>query len=234
MLDSALHPHLLAPPALPANAEEARLQATCWREPAFALTQSKILRTLVAKCLKLEGSVHIAAIGSLLSKPEPNMTPVDDGIVTGYAVELGVLDGELRGRPSAPGIVANGRRHLKSSVAVSVFSWEPTDTDIHSYEIRELNGRAYIPKLVPVQLRGGRIIQSVLLCAVPSHKGYVGHLPYFTRAAIIATSPSGTAGTSLEYLKNLVRSRALISSTSDTDIDGVMSNLSLFTKEDKA
>jgi cation transport protein ChaC len=66
---------------------------------------------------------------------------------------------------------------------------------------REMPRRVYAPRLLRVQLRGGREVKALAFLADPTHPAYVRELDLHGRARLVAQG-IGQRGTAVDYIRN--------------------------------
>jgi cation transport protein ChaC len=147
------------------------------------------------------GSLWVFGYGSLMWSPCFAYREKQPARVHGYHRALCILSTRYRGTRLKPGLVMGlcrggscwgmAFRVPRGSVARCLARlWS-----------REMPRRVYEPRLIPVQLRGGRRVRALAFVADPAHPSYVRELDLHGRARLVAQG-IGQRGPCVEYIRN--------------------------------
>jgi cation transport protein ChaC len=150
------------------------------------------------------GDIWVFGYGSLIWDPKFPVVESRTAVLHGYRRSLCILSIRNRGTAECPGLVVGlerggscvGRAHRVAAEHVE-------DTIAYLHE-RELATHSYIPKKLPISLQSGERIKAVTFVARVKHPQYAGGLSE-TRQAELIVQGHGPYGTSLDYLRNVIR-----------------------------
>jgi len=147
-----------------------------------------------------DGSLLLAAYGSLPLKPEPDSRLEGAGWILGYRKDLCISVTRCRGTPDHPGRVA-GLIPDDSARAMAMVTKATGQHDrfLAGLAARELNGLGYDPAVLTCEMTTGE--RKLVLGFVASiwHRDFQQE-PVDVRAPIVAAS-KGTCGSNMEYLE---------------------------------
>jgi cation transport protein ChaC len=123
------------------------------------------------------------------------------GRVHGYHRALCILSTRYRGTSRKPGLVMGLCRGGSCwGMAYRVHA-EGVRRALARLWKREMPRRVYAPRLLRVQLRGGREVKALAFLADPTHPAYVRELDLHGRARLVAQG-IGQRGTAVDYIRN--------------------------------
>jgi glutathione-specific gamma-glutamylcyclotransferase len=147
------------------------------------------------------GDLWIFGYGSLMWSPGFRYAERRPGILRGYHRALCILSRRHRGTPDRPGLVmglcpggscwgmafrvpAQRARHVLSAL------WR-----------REMRGKVYRPRRVPVTIASGRRVRALAFVADTGHRQFVRELDLHGRARLVAQG-IGQRGRCVDYIRN--------------------------------
>ena len=147
-----------------------------------------------------KGELWVFGYGSLMWSPCFGYTRKALGRAHGYHRALCILSTRYRGTRRKPGLVMGLCRG--GSCWGVAYRLEPQRTRraLASLWSREMLRRVYAPRLIPVRLRGGRIVRALAFIADPGHPAYVGELDLHGRARLVAQG-IGARGPCVDYIR---------------------------------
>ncbi|MDP5220410.1 gamma-glutamylcyclotransferase [Ruegeria sp. 2205SS24-7] len=151
-----------------------------------------------------QGDLVIAAYGSLPDRPEAGMEAVSRAMLPGFRKSMCVRVASCRGSPDAPGLVAGLIPEAGSAaMAMLMQAADPTDPILaQRLSLRELNGKAYTPLVVHLDLPDGSARLALGFAAE------VWHCDFWTGPAEVAAGliakASGECGANEAYLDAVV------------------------------
>lgn len=154
--------------------------------------------------MSAQEDLWVFGYGSLMWDPSFPYVENVAGRVFGYHRALCLLSVRNRGTPEKPGLVvaldAGGSCWGRT---FRVAAHEVEATRAYLWE-REMYTGAYRPLDVPVRLQDGRCITALTFGACPGHPQHV-HPETPERSAELVLQGIGSYGTSLDYLRNVIR-----------------------------
>ena len=148
-----------------------------------------------------EGDLWVFGYGSLMWSPGFSYRQKSLGRVHGYHRALCILSTRYRGTSRKPGLVMGLCRGGSCwGVAYRVHA-EGVRRALARLWKREMPRRVYAPRLLKVQLRGGREVKALAFLADPTHPAYVRELDLHGRARLVAQG-IGQRGTAVDYIRN--------------------------------
>lgn len=148
-------------------------------------------------------SMWVFGYGSLLWNPGFEVAESVIGTLPGYARSFCMRSIHHRGSVEAPGLVLaldEQVGHACTGLALRVAEGHEEATLAYLRE-RELVSAAYLEKWLPVDLKDGRRVETLVYVIDETHEQYCGGLPLEEQAGIIATAHGGR-GPNSEYLWN--------------------------------
>ncbi len=149
------------------------------------------------------GDFWVFGYGSLMWQPGFAFTEARPALLRGYHRDFCIFSHHYRGTPAAPGLVlglapGGSCRGLAFRVACG-------EADrVRAYlDERELIGYAYLPRTLPVAIKGASVAAYTFV-ADSGHPQYAGNLGIEAAAEIIMRA-EGVAGLNRDYLINTVR-----------------------------
>ncbi|HQU68234.1 MAG TPA: gamma-glutamylcyclotransferase [Albidovulum sp.] len=144
--------------------------------------------------------------GSLLWEPGFDFTEKVMARLDGWHRSFCMRSIHHRGTEAEPGLVlaldaASGGACTGLAFGVAP---EKAESVLAYLRERELISSAYLERLLPVTLAGGRMVEAVAYVIDPDHVQYCGGLPLDEQAAIIARARGGR-GENRDYLWNTAR-----------------------------
>ena len=148
-----------------------------------------------------EGDLWVFGYGSLMWSPGFSYRQKLLGRVHGYHRALCILSTRYRGTSRKPGLVMGLCRGGSCwGMAYRVHA-EGVRRALARLWKREMPRRVYAPRLLRVQLRGGREVKALAFLADPTHPAYVRELDLHGRARLVAQG-IGQRGTAVDYIRN--------------------------------
>jgi cation transport protein ChaC len=145
----------------------------------------------------------VFAYGSLMWQPGFAYRRVAPALLRGYHRAFCIYSHHYRGTPDRPGLVLG----LARGGACRGLAFEVAEAEaaaVRGYlDERELVNYAYIARMLPVAIEGGRVMAYTFV-ADAQHGQYAGALPVDEAAAIIMAA-QGCAGLNRDYLINTIR-----------------------------
>jgi cation transport protein ChaC len=147
------------------------------------------------------GDLWVFGYGSLMWSPGFSYIQKTHGRIHGYHRALCILSTRYRGTKRKPGLVMGlcrggscwgmaYRVHADSVRRALARLWQ-----------REMPRRVYAPRLLQVQVAGGRRVRALAFLADPTHPAYVRELDLHGRARLVAQG-IGQRGTAVDYIRN--------------------------------
>jgi cation transport protein ChaC len=148
-----------------------------------------------------KGDLWVFGYGSLMWSPGFSHIQKARGRIHGYHRALCILSTRYRGTKRKPGLVMGlcrggscwgmaYRVHADSVRRALARLWQ-----------REMPRRVYAPRLLQVQIAGGRQVRALAFLADPTHPAYVRELDLNGRARLVAQG-IGQRGTAIDYIRN--------------------------------
>jgi cation transport protein ChaC len=148
-----------------------------------------------------KGDLWVFGYGSLMWSPGFAYRQKARGRIHGYHRALCILSTRYRGTKRKPGLVMGlcrggscwgmaYRVHADGARRALARLWK-----------REMPRRVYAPRLLRVQLAGGRYVRALAFLADPTHPAYVRELDLHGRARLVAQG-IGQRGTAVDYIRN--------------------------------
>ncbi len=142
--------------------------------------------------------------GSLMWDPRFDHVEAVPGRLHGYHRALCLLSVRNRGTPETPGlVVALDRGGSCRGIAFRVAAPAVAATRAYLWQ-REMYTNAYRPLTVPLRLDDGRRVVALTFAASPGHPQHVRPATPEHAAALVVQG-RGAYGTSLDYLRNVIR-----------------------------
>lgn len=150
------------------------------------------------------GDLWVFGYGSLMWDPGFPYAEAHHARVFGYHRALCLLSVRNRGTPEQPGLVlALDRGGSCHGIAFRVAPEDEEPTRLYLWE-REMYTGAYRPALLAASLGGTRRVKALTFVARPDHQQYF-HAETAEQAAALVAQGRGAYGTSLDYLRNVIR-----------------------------
>src|SRR6266850_6419866 len=151
-----------------------------------------------------KGDLWVFGYGSLMWSPGFSYRQKARGRIHGYHRALCILSTRYRGTKRKPGLVMGlcrggscwgmaYRVHADSVRHALARLWQ-----------REMPRRVYAPRLLQVQIAGGRQVRALAFLADPTHPAYVRELDLHGRARLVAQG-IGQRGTAVDYIRNTLQ-----------------------------
>ena len=143
----------------------------------------------------------IFGYGSLMWSPGFRYAERRPGIVRGYHRALCILSRRHRGTPEKPGLVMGlcpGGSCWGMAFRVSA---RQVPHVLASLWRREMRGKVYLPRRVPVALAPGRRVRALAFVADTAHPQFVRELDLRSRARLVAQGV-GRRGRCVDYIRN--------------------------------
>src|SRR6185436_9932303 len=157
----------------------------------------------LAKFLSIvpRGDLWIFGYGSLMWSPDFPHAERKIGLVHGYHRALCILSSRYRGTPAKPGLVMGLCRGGSCwGMAFRVAAGGAKEALDYLWK-REMLNRVYMPKLVPVALRGSQRVKALAFVADTEHRQFVRELDIEKRARLVAQG-IGQRGHCVDYIRN--------------------------------
>jgi glutathione-specific gamma-glutamylcyclotransferase len=157
----------------------------------------------LAKFLTLvpRGDLWVFGYGSLMWSPEFTFVERKRGRVHGYHRSLCILSSRYRGTPEKPGLVMGLCRGGSCwGMAFRVPAGDAKQV-LDALWQREMLGKVYMPRMVPVSLQGAQRVHAVAFVADTTHRHFVDELDVDGRAKLVAQG-SGQRGRCVDYIRN--------------------------------
>ena len=148
-----------------------------------------------------KGDLWIFGYGSLMWSPCFSYEAKALGRAHGYHRALCILSTRYRGTLRRPGLVMGLCRGGSCWGMAFRISRAHVRRALARLWAREMTRRVYHPRLVAVQLRGGRTIRALAFVADPTHSAYVDELDLHGRAKLVAQG-IGARGPCVDYIQN--------------------------------
>jgi cation transport protein ChaC len=149
------------------------------------------------------GDLWIFGYGSLMWAPEFRPAERSFGRLHGYHRALCILSMRYRGTLKRPGLVMGLCRGGSCwGVALRVRGPHVRATLEHLWR-REMPRRVYMPRLLAVRIRGGRLVRALAFVANPEHPHFVHELALPELARLVAQGV-GERGHCVEYIANTI------------------------------
>ena len=113
----------------------------------------------------LDGSIElVAGYGSLRNIPEPGLTYLGRGILSGFTKQFNVVERKVRGTPTYPGRVLGLAADPFGAASTALFRIRPTtrQSALAGLWVRELSGLPYAPRVLNVQDENGAWCQAIV------------------------------------------------------------------------
>jgi cation transport protein ChaC len=147
------------------------------------------------------GDLWVFGYGSLMWSPDFQHVERRIGLVHGYHRALCILSSRYRGTPEKPGLVMGLCRGGSCwGMAFRVVAGGAKEALDYLWA-REMLNRVYMPKLVPVALRGARRVKALAFVADTEHRQFVRELDIEKRARLVAQG-IGQRGHCVDYIRN--------------------------------
>ena len=147
------------------------------------------------------GDLWVFGYGSLMWSPEFPFEERRPGLIHGYHRALCISSSRYRGTLKKPGLVMGLCRGGSCwGMAFRVHNRRAKEV-LDTLWRREMLGRVYIPKFVPVAVRGAQRVQALAFVADEDHKHFVRELDINGRARMVAQGV-GQRGACVDYIRN--------------------------------
>jgi len=148
-----------------------------------------------------KGELWVFGYGSLMWSPGFSYSQKARGRVHGYHRALCILSTRYRGTKRRPGLVMGLCRGGSCwGMAFRVHAARARHALGRLWQ-REMPRRVYAPRLLRVQLGGGREVRALAFLADPTHPAYVRELDLHGRARLVAQG-IGQRGPCVDYIRN--------------------------------
>jgi cation transport protein ChaC len=148
-----------------------------------------------------KGDLWVFGYGSLMWSPGFSYIQKARGRIHGYHRALCILSTRYRGTKRKPGLVMGLRRGGSCwGMAYRVHADRVRRALARLWQ-REMPRRVYAPRLLQVQIAGGRYVRALAFLADPTHPAYVRALDLHGRARLVAQG-IGQRGTAIDYIRN--------------------------------
>ena len=148
-----------------------------------------------------KGDLWVFGYGSLMWSPGFSYSQKTRGRIHGYHRALCILSTRYRGTKRKPGLVMGLCRGGSCwGMAYRVHA-EGVRRALARLWQREMPRRVYAPRLLQVQIPGGRQVRALAFLADPTHPAYVHELDLHGRARLVAQG-IGQRGTAVDYIRN--------------------------------
>jgi cation transport protein ChaC len=165
------------------------------------------------------GDLWVFGYGSLMWSPGFRYREKSIGLLHGYRRTLCILSHRYRGTPERPGLVLGLEPGGSCRGMVYRVARRAAPRVLAELWRREMQGRAYTPRLVGVRLADARVVRALAFVADLRHPQYAGGLARRQTAQLVAQGV-GQRGACTEYLHNtLEHMRAL--GMRDARLEGV-------------
>ena len=155
------------------------------------------------QALPTDTDLWVFAYGSLMWDPRFPFVAQTLGLLRGYHRRFCLYSVRHRGTPETPGLVF-GLDHggsCRGMVYRVAAARVPEVLEI--LWAREMSGAVYRPRLLPVRLADGRLVDACAFVVDRGHAQYCGCLTMEAAAAVIRRGV-GQSGTNIDYLANTV------------------------------
>jgi glutathione-specific gamma-glutamylcyclotransferase len=147
------------------------------------------------------GQFWVFGYGSLMWSPDFPYSERNTGRVHGYHRALCILSSRYRGTPEKPGLVMGLCRGGSCwGMAYRVRAGQAKEVLDMLWQ-REMVNRVYMPRFVPVSMKGTRRIHSLAFVADTSHRQFVRELDVEQRARLVAQG-IGQRGRCVDYIRH--------------------------------
>ena len=148
-----------------------------------------------------KGDLWVFGYGSLMWSPGFSYKQKTRGRVHGYHRALCILSTRYRGTKRKPGLVMGLCRGGSCwGMAYQVHAAGVRRALARLWK-REMPRRVYAPRLLQVQIPGGRQVRALAFLADPTHPAYVHELDLHGRARLVAQG-IGQRGTAVDYIRH--------------------------------
>jgi cation transport protein ChaC len=148
-----------------------------------------------------KGDLWVFGYGSLMWSPGFSYSQKARGRIHGYHRALCILSTRYRGTKRKPGLVMGLCRGGSCwGMAYRLHAGEVRRALVRLWK-REMPRRVYAPRLLLVQIAGGRHVRALAFLADPTHPAYVRELDLHGRARLVAQG-IGQRGTAVDYIRN--------------------------------
>ena len=148
-----------------------------------------------------KGDLWVFGYGSLMWSPGFSYIQKARGRIHGYHRALCILSTRYRGTKRKPGLVMGLCRGGSCwGMAYRVHADRVRRALARLWQ-REMPRRVYAPRLLQVQIAGGRQVRALAFLADPTHPAYVRELDLHGRARLVAQG-IGQRGTAVDYIRN--------------------------------
>jgi len=148
-----------------------------------------------------KGDLWVFGYGSLMWSPGFSYIQKARGRIHGYHRALCILSTRYRGTKRKPGLVMGLCRGGSCwGMAYHVHAHGVRRALARLWQ-REMPRRVYAPRLLQVQIAGGRQVRALAFLADPTHPAYVRELDLHGRARLVAQG-IGQRGTAVDYIRN--------------------------------
>jgi cation transport protein ChaC len=148
-----------------------------------------------------KGDLWVFSYGSLMWSPCFSYEAKAPGRAHGYHRALCILSTRYRGTLRRPGLVMGLCRGGSCWGMAFRVARGQIRRALARLWAREMPRRVYHPRLVAVQLRGGRTVRALAFVADPTHSAYVDELDLQGRAKLVAQG-IGMRGPCVDYIQN--------------------------------
>ncbi len=159
------------------------------------------MRLAEFRALLPRGDLWIFGYGSLMWAPCFAYRHKTLGRAHGYHRALCILSTRYRGTLRKPGLVMGLCRGGSCWGMAFRVPARDVERGLRRLWYREMPRRVYQPRLVPVQLAGGRTVRALAFVADPTHSSYVDELDLHGRARLVAQG-IGVRGPCVDYIQN--------------------------------
>lgn len=157
----------------------------------------------IASCLALDRDIWVFAYGSLMWDPGFAHSETAPALLKGYHRRFCLYSHQYRGTPERPGLVLGlDRGGACKGIAYRIAAQAAEPVLCYLWE-REMRGRTYRPKEVPVRLPRG-MVKALAFIVDRRHPQYAGELSIEETARLILQG-IGHRGHCRQYLENTVR-----------------------------
>ncbi|MFL6563377.1 MAG: gamma-glutamylcyclotransferase [Burkholderiales bacterium] len=148
-----------------------------------------------------KGDLWVFGYGSLMWSPGFSYSQKGRGRIHGYHRALCILSTRYRGTKRKPGLVMGLCRGGSCWGMAYRLHGDEVRRALARLWKREMPRRVYAPRLLQVQIAGGRQIRALAFLADPTHPAYVRELDLHGRARLVAQG-IGQRGTAVDYIRN--------------------------------
>jgi cation transport protein ChaC len=145
----------------------------------------------------------IFGYGSLMWSPGFRCAEQSVGMLKGYHRALCILSTRYRGTRDKPGLVMGLCRGGSCWGMAFRVPAARVRRVLAMLWRREMLRRVYLPRLVPVRVRGGRRVRALAFVADPDHAQYVRELDLHSRAQLVAQG-IGQRGRCTDYIRHTI------------------------------